>query len=104
LSLALVKDGKVFYTQGYGKTNVVTGVSVTENTVFQIGSVTKSMTVIDIMQLVEQGKIDLDAPLATYLPNLKLSDPEATKHITVRQVITDSSGLPRADQTWYSGK
>ena len=104
VSLALVKDGKVLYTQGYGKANTVTGAAVTENTVFEIGSVTKSMTTTDIMQLVEEGKVDLDAPVATYLPGLKLSDPEATQHITVQQIITNSSGLPRADQGWYSGK
>ncbi len=104
VSLALVKDGKVLYTQGYGKANTATGAGVTQNTVFQIGSITKSMTAVDILQLVEQGKVDLDAPVATYLPDLKLSDPEAIKHITVRQVITQSSGLPRADDGWHSGK
>lgn len=100
-AIALVQNDKVVYSKGYGLRDVHTKDPVTENTVFAIGSVTKSFTALAVMQLVEQGKIDLDTPVIKYVPDFKLADPDLTKTLTVRQIISHSSGLPRADDLWY---
>lgn len=102
VGLAIVRDGKVLYTKGYGYGNVANKQTVTADTEFAIGSVTKSFTALDVGQLVDAGKIDLDTPVITYLPDFKLSDPDATKTLTVRQVISHSSGLPRYDAYWVN--
>lgn len=103
VALAIVQNGKVLYTKGYGVRSTGTKAPVTENTLFAIGSVSKSFTALDIAQLVEQGKLDLDTPIIKYLPDFKLSDPDATKTLTLRQVMSHSSGLPRSED-WYFSK
>jgi CubicO group peptidase (beta-lactamase class C family) len=102
VAIAIVQNDKVFYANGYGLRNVEGKQPVTENTVFGIGSITKSFTVLGIIKLVDEGKIDLDAPVITYLPDFKLADSDATKTVTVRQVISHTSGLPRADERWLN--
>src|SRR5262249_44332417 len=102
VALALVQNGQVIYTKGYGYRDYVAKLPVTPKTVFSIGSITKSFTGLDIAQLVDAGKIDLDTPVIKYLPDFKLSDPDATKVLTVREVISHSSGLPRSDISWYT--
>lgn len=101
VAVGLVKDGKVVYTKGYGVRNTQSNQPVTENTLFAIGSVTKSFTALDIAQLVDAGKLDLDAPVITYLPDFKLSDPDATRQVTLRNFLSHTSGLPGVD-AWYT--
>jgi CubicO group peptidase (beta-lactamase class C family) len=103
--IAIVQNGEVLYTQGYGTRNTETGEPVTPNTQFAIGSVTKSFTALDISQLVDEGRVNLDAPVITYLPDFKLSDPVATQTVTVRDLLAQTTGLPGTDDfAWYSGR
>lgn len=90
LQLAVVQHGKIVFTGAYGKANLETAASVTGQTVFPINSISKAFAGVAAMQLVEAGKLDLDAPLATYLDAL----PESWRSVTVRQVLTHTSGLP----------
>ncbi|MEX0751080.1 MAG: serine hydrolase domain-containing protein, partial [Dehalococcoidia bacterium] len=76
-----------------GVINVNTGVKTTPDTLFQIGSITKVYTTTLIMQLVDEGRIDLDAPPSTYLPDLRFGDPKATPAITIRHLLTHTSGV-----------
>lgn len=76
-----------------GVLNVATGVDVTDDSVFQIGSITKVWTATVVMQLVDEGKLDLDAPIVEVLPELRLSDPEVTKRVTMRHLLTHTSGV-----------
>jgi CubicO group peptidase (beta-lactamase class C family) len=76
-----------------GVVNVETGVATTPDTLFQIGSITKVYTATMVMQLVDEGKISLDQPVATYVPELTLADAEAARTITVRQLLTHTSGI-----------
>jgi len=102
---AIVQNGQILYTQGYGVRNTQTGEPVTPDTLFAIGSVTKSFTAVGIAQLVDAGLVNLDVPVVTYLPNFKLSDPGATQSVTVRQLLAQTSGLPGSDDSaWYSGR
>ncbi len=97
MGLALVKDGKIVYTKGYGVRDTKTNAPVNADTLFAIGSVTKSFTSLGIMQLVNAGKIKLDTPVQTYLPNLKFSDASIGAKVTVRQLLSMTSGLDRFD-------
>jgi CubicO group peptidase (beta-lactamase class C family) len=76
-----------------GVTNVDTGVAVTPDTLFQVGSVTKVWTATVVMRLVEQGRLDLDEPVVSYLPELRLADPVVTRTVTMRHLLTHTSGI-----------
>ncbi len=102
--LALVKDGKVFYSKGYGYRDTTAKTPVTENTLFSVGSVTKSFTAMDVVELVDAGKLDLDTPVIKYIPDLKLSDPKAAQVITLRELLDMSSGLARSDIGFVTGQ
>ncbi len=103
VGLALVKDGKVVYTQGYGVRDIKTNTPVNTETLFAIGSVSKSFTSLAIMQQVNAGKINLDTPVQTYLPNLQFSDASIGKKVTVRQLLSMTSGMDRFD-SWAFDK
>lgn len=98
--LALIKDGQIVYTKGYGNSNIAQKQTVTDESTFAIGSISKSFTALAIMQLVEVGKIELDAPVIRYLPEFKLAEPSYTPLLTVRHLLNQTSGLPRADELW----
>ncbi len=87
LALAVIQNHQVLYVKGYG---------VTPQTQFHIASLSKSFTAVAIMQLVEAGKLALDAPVQRYLPEFTLADPEAAEKITVRELLNHTSGLADA--------
>jgi CubicO group peptidase (beta-lactamase class C family) len=89
VSVVVVKNGRVVKTSGYGLANVELNVPATKDTVFEIGSVTKQMTAAAIMLLVEEGKIDLDASIGTYLSTA----PKIWSKVTVRNLLTHTSGV-----------
>jgi CubicO group peptidase (beta-lactamase class C family) len=93
LSIGIVMSDHVVYAQGFGIADVGTGQAVTPDTVFLLASVSKPFTAAAIMQLAEQGKIDLEAPFTTYLPDFHMAD-EHYKQITVRQLLSHQSGMP----------
>jgi dipeptidyl aminopeptidase/acylaminoacyl peptidase/CubicO group peptidase (beta-lactamase class C family) len=77
----------------YGLLNKATGVEATDDSVFQIGSMTKVWTATVVMQLVDEGKLELDAPIVDVLPELELSDPNVTARVTMRHLLTHTSGI-----------
>lgn len=80
------------YIKGYGVTNVDHPVPVDGDTVFRIGSTTKTFTGTAIMRLVDTGKVSLDAPVRRYLPDFAVADPEVSAAVTVRQLLNHTSG------------
>jgi Beta-lactamase class C and other penicillin binding proteins len=88
-ALAVIKNGKPVKVETYGLASVEFDVSVTKDTVFEIGSISKQMTASAIMLLVEEGKISLDEKISKYLPNT----PESWKDVTVRHLLTHTSGI-----------
>ena len=76
-----------------GVLNKATGVEVTTDSVFQIGSISKVWTATLVMQLVDEGRLDLDAPLVQVLPDLRLGDPEVAGKVTMRHLLTHTSGI-----------
>jgi CubicO group peptidase (beta-lactamase class C family) len=91
--VAIWHDGKLHEISA-GVTNIKTGVEVDKDTLFLIGSITKTLTTTLIMQLVDSGDLELDKPVASYLPDLALGSDEATKSVTVRNLVTHTSGIP----------
>ena len=95
LAVAVVQGGQVVKLQGYGRISIEHEVPTTSNSVFEIGSISKQMTAAAIMLLVEEGKIDLDASIHTYIPE----SPSFWHGVTVRHLLTHTSGF-----TNYTGK
>jgi CubicO group peptidase (beta-lactamase class C family) len=91
VAVGVICDGRE-QTAGFGVTNVNHPLPVTSDTLFQIGSTTKTFTATAAMCLVEAGKLDLDTPIRKYLPDLKLPSPETTENITMRHLLTHVGG------------
>ncbi|MET0759459.1 MAG: serine hydrolase domain-containing protein, partial [Flavobacterium sp.] len=90
LQLAVVQNGKIVKLGNYGLADLQNSIPVSENTVFIINSITKAFTGVAIMQLVESGKLNLSAPVSTYLNDL----PDTWKTVTVQQLLSHTSGIP----------
>jgi CubicO group peptidase (beta-lactamase class C family) len=93
ISLAIVEGNRVVHYQGFGRARPG-GEEPTPQTPFFIGSLTKSITALAVMQLVEAGKIELDAPVQRYLPWFRVADPQASAQMTVRHLLNQTGGLP----------
>lgn len=91
VAVGILHDGQE-YTAGYGVTNLNAPYPVDSNTLFQAGSITKTYTATTVMILVEQGKIDLAAPVRQYLPDLVLADEEVAEQVTVHQLLNHTAG------------
>lgn len=100
-AVVVVKDGEVVFSAGVGQRDVERDLPVTPRTLFGIGSSTKAFTTFVLGTLVDEGKLDLDKPVTTWLPEFRLHDPIATDRITPRDLVTHRSGLPRHDALWY---
>jgi len=94
LTIALVDDHQIVWAQGFGFADPEKNTAATAETVYRVGSVSKLFTDIAIMQLVERGQLDLDAPMTKYLPDFHPKNPFATP-ITLRELMTHRSGLVR---------
>lgn len=94
VSIALVDDQKLIWSKGFGYADPAKKIPATAETVYRVGSVSKLFTDIAVMQLVEKGTLDLDAPIRRYLPNFRPKNPFG-KAITLRQLMSHRSGLVR---------
>lgn len=96
MALSVVQDDQIVHAQGFGTADT-SGRAVAPQTPFGIGSITKSFTALAVMQLVEAGKIDLDAPVQHYLPWFRVADPEASARITIRDLLRQTTGISERD-------
>jgi CubicO group peptidase (beta-lactamase class C family) len=95
LAIALVKDGELIWSRGYGCADLERDAPVSPSTVFQIQSVTKTVVATALMQRVERGDINLDAPVNEYLAPLRVENQwESETPVTLRGLLTHSAGLP----------
>ena len=114
VAIGIIKDGKLTYAKGFGTARLEKGENgtptevgasnvdkpITTRSLFHMASVTKPFVATAIMQLVEQRKIDLDAPLVKYLPYFRLAD-DRYRSITIRQMLNHTSGIPEEVRgTW----
>jgi CubicO group peptidase (beta-lactamase class C family) len=95
LALGIVQGDQIAYLKGYGIADP-SGRKVTPQTPFILNSISKSFAALAIMQLVEAGKIELDAPVQHYLPWFRVADANASAQITIRQLLNQNSGLPES--------
>jgi CubicO group peptidase (beta-lactamase class C family) len=102
VGLGIVKDDQVILSEGFGQRNVTGNLPVTAQTLFAIGSCTKAFTTAALGILADEGKIDWDKPVKDYLPTFKMHDDFASQRMTVTDLITHRSGLPRHDFMWYN--
>ncbi len=95
LSIALVDDQRVVWAEGFGFADVANNVPATPETIYRAGSISKLFTATAAMQLAEQGKLDIDKPLQTYLPEFCIKSRfQNAGLITPRNLMTHHSGLP----------
>jgi CubicO group peptidase (beta-lactamase class C family) len=104
LAIAIVKDGEVIYSKGFGRRDIEADLPVTTRTLFAIGSCSKAFTTFVMGTLVDDGKLEWDKPVRTYLPGFRLNDPPASELITPRDLVTHRSGMPRHDLVWYNAR
>ena len=100
-AIAVVKDGKIIYAKGFGYRNVEEKLPADENTLFAIGSLTKSMTATTVGISVDKGIFKWNSKLVDLLPNFKLKDPFATQNINPVDLLCHRSGLPSHTFMWY---
>lgn len=97
ISIAVIKDRKLHWAKGYGIANTIENknIEVTSNTLFQAGSISKPVAALSILKLVEEGKLDLDENINTYLQNWEVPESEYTKEqkVTLRRILSHTSGL-----------
>lgn len=100
-SLCVIHEHEVVYANGFGTTSVEdAGLPVTPQTLFRIGSTTKPLTATAMLRLVEQEQLDLDRPVKSYVPWFAMKDSDASAKVTVRHVMTHTSGLAVAAEHW----
>ena len=104
LAVAIVSHDSVVYAKGFGVRRLGESTPVDAHTIFAIGSSSKAFTGLGVAMIVDQGKMAWDAPLTTYLPDFRLSDPWVTREFTLRDALTHRSGLARTDLVWISGQ
>lgn len=99
-SVAIIEGTRVIYARGFGKRDLDSGLPVTERTIMPIGSSTKAFTTFVIGTLVDEGKLDWDKPVRTYVPGFRMYDPFAAERMTLRDMACHRSGLPRHELSW----
>jgi CubicO group peptidase (beta-lactamase class C family) len=101
-AIAVVQNGKVVLLKGYGVRDATKPGAVDENTIFQLASVTKTLTAAAAATVVEQGKLDWDKPIFNYLPEFVGYDPYMTRYLTERDLLAQRTGWPAytGDQLW----
>lgn len=104
MSLVIVKDGQIIFMKGFGYRDFENKIPVTPDTEFAIGSSTKAFTALSVLMSQDEGKLSLDDSPKKVLPYFKINDPEIDKAITIRDLMSHSSGLNRTDLAWISGK
>lgn len=92
-SIAIVDNGEIVYSMGYGFSEQEKNIEATDKSIYRIGSCTKSFTALSIMKLVEEGKIDLDESFMKYFPELNMEKRSYENKLTIREMLSHTSGL-----------
>ena len=105
MSVALIKNGEIVSVEGYGVRDAAENLPMTKDTVMPIGSVTKTFTSLALAMLADEGKLDWDEPVRTYIPWLKLNNEMLTENVTARDLMCHRTGTPKYDlQAIYAAK
>lgn len=97
VAVSIIREDDILHQRAYGLRDVKENSILTEDTRFAMASVTKSFTAMSVALLVDEGKLEWDKPVREYMPEFILNDPYATQHVTVRDMLSHRTGLPRHD-------
>lgn len=100
IAVAIVKEGKVLLSKGYGVKSLVKKGAVNQNTIFGIGSTTKAMVTAVMGMLVDEGIVHWDDKVIEHMPEFQLYDPYVTRELRIRDLLTHNAGLGNADFLW----
>lgn len=103
VAVAVVRNGETALLKAYGQRDAEAGLPATPQTQFTICSITKTFTATGLAMLVDEGRLDWKKPVRDYVPEFRLHDPVATERVTVRDLLSHHSGLPRHDWIWMPG-
>ena len=101
VSIGIIKDGRTVLCEGFGKRDVEHNMPATKDTLYQIGSCTKAFTSALVAIMVDQGMLSWDEPLIKYLPEIRFYEDSTTSNLTLRDILSHRSGLPRHEYAWY---
>ena len=101
LAVALVKDGQVAYAKGFGMRDAAQTLPVDTDTLFRGASTTKSFCAALVAMLVDEGRLAWDAPVTTYIPGLRFAGGDEYGSVSLRDLLSHRSGLPRHELLWY---
>ena len=101
LALGVICDGEILYCGGIGLRDRENALPADGATVYQIGSSSKSFTALLCAKLVDEGKLAWDEPIRTYAPEVRFQDPFVTANVTIRDLLSHRTGLPRHEYAWY---
>lgn len=96
-AVAIVRNGQVVYTRGFGVRERGTDAPVTPDTLMMIGSTGKTMTTMMMASVVDDGRMRWDEPVVDILPSFRVADPDITRRLTVRNLVCACTGVPRRD-------
>ena len=103
VTLAVVQNGETVLLKAFGQRDVEAALPATTETQFLICSISKTFTATALALLVDEGRLDWSKPVRDYIPEFALRDPVATERVTVRDLLSHHSGLPRHDWIWIPG-
>lgn len=104
IAVGVIVDGHVVLEKGFGFRDLEKNLPVTKDTLFAIGSCTKAFTGFVMGTLVDEGLIRWDQPVIDALPQFRLYDQYATTNVTIRDLLTHRTGMPRHELVWYNSK
>ena len=101
-AVVALKGNEIIYSRGFGYRDVDKKLEMTKNTAHPIASCTKSFTSTAIAMLVDDGKLEWDTPIREFIPQFKMKDPVATERVTIVDILSHRTGLPRHDFVWIN--
>ena len=100
LAVSILNENQTIYSDGIGYRNIEKNLEMTKDTMHPIASCSKSFTSTAIAMLVDEGKLNWSTPVAEYLPQFKMKDPIASRLVTITDLLSHRTGLPRHDMVW----
>ena len=98
--VSVVHDGRTT-TRGWGVTDIVSGRTPSDTTLYNVASISKIVTAWGVMRLVDEGRVDLDAPISRYVSSFRLPPSPANDAVTIRRLLSHTSGLSMPAVPWY---
>lgn len=102
VAVVALKDDEIIYSKGFGYRNIEKKLPMTKDTIHSIGSCTKSFTSTAIAMLVDEGKLEWNTPIQEFIPRFKLKDSVASSQVTIVDMLSHRTGLPRHDFVWLN--